>query len=543
MPYNHQFALQKTTDNNLYDLYRDLVDKRHIMKQFYQEQRNIAIETEIAKSNTELWNIQIQKNWLPDTSTPKPSIPESMNFVRDIARHTKTDELVVFLAILGITSISLRGRYRVRVTREWSEPMVDYLLFIGESGTRKSQLVEILKTPIEHFVNSPPKQYNKEPCDIQNVTKQNFAVTRHINKVMSKELANVPLDYSEEAASMLTTITQRAATFEKAHCKEIPAQPRILFDSGSLGKLPSIMAQHGGCISVLDAEGGFFAAHKFNKNSDINLLLKAHSMESYDVDPHNKRPLQIRNTAMPMVIFCQPNTLHKLLNNKEAADRGLISRFLPALCCEWQGQKTLGYFLDGAKPSIDKYTDRIVELLNKNYTQCKNREIYEIQASDKARDIFMNFEKENSAYSNTTSCHICLSFLRKLHGLAVRIAGDIHAWEHKDACAIQISENSAETAIRIARHIRTEAMHIYNKEHQQCIHFASKILKWIQGWDVKGPYPHFTSRKAQQSVAGLNKSTAPGALNLLCSTGYLKEVTTPDTSPIYVVNPQLWTLD
>ncbi|MGJ3523119.1 DUF3987 domain-containing protein [Nitratidesulfovibrio sp. D1] len=475
------------------------------------------------------------------TSFPHPSIPPSLALVRPIADACGQDYITVLCALLGSTSMALRGRYRVRVTSTWEEPLVDYWLMIGESGTRKSLLVAVLRKPFDGFATAPPKEYLLRPGEAETRKTQRKLADRQASRVARARLKGISLDFSEVAAREISALSAETVTFLDKFKQDPPVAVRLFFENGSLRNLARLMSEQGGCASLLDAEGGIFSSRTF-KDMDINLLLKAHAMEHYSHDPHNGTPCQITSPAMSMLIFAQQSVLHGLLTNKEAVDRGLMARFLPiqlhAPIFKIEDTYSDSSFTD----ATSKYEKKIRSMLERNYTQDSARGIQEIKTTKDAEKMFLAFKDENERLalraSTTPAIH---SILRRLPGHAARIAGDIHAWKYDDPCAALISAEDAEYAIEISRYVLENATNLYDIEYQRDLFFAQKILSWIKRWDTQDNILHFDSRIAQQNVRGLNKDNAIGALHLLCENHFLEDITTPKTSPIFVVNPQIFT--
>ena len=472
---------------------------------------------------------------------PHPNIPPSLDLVRPIADACGHDYITVLCALLGSTSMALRGRYRVRVTSTWEEPLVDYWLMIGESGTRKSLLVVVLRKPFDGFATAPPEKYLLRPGEAETSKTQRKLANRQASRVARARLKGISLDFSEDAAREISVLSAETVTFLDKFKQDPPVAVRLFFENGSLRNLARLMSEQGGCASLLDAEGGIFSSRTF-KDMDINLLLKAHAMEHYSHDPHNGTPCQITSPAMPMLILAQQSVLHGLLTNKEAVDRGLMARFLPtqlhAPFFKIEDTCSDSSFTD----ATSQYEQKIRSMLERNYTQDSDRGIQEIKTTKDAKKMLLAFKDENEILtlraSTTPAIH---SILRRLPGHAARIAGDIHAWKYDDPCAAPISAEDAEYAIGISRYVLNNAAILYDIEYQTDLFFAENILSWIRRWDTEDRIPHFTSRIAQQNIRGLNKDNAIGALHLLCENNFMKEISWPSTSSTYVVNPQIFT--
>lgn len=474
------------------------------------------------------------------TCQPELCIPPSLALVRPIADACGHDYSTILCALLGSISMALRGRYHVRVTPAWKEPLVDYWLMIGESGTRKSQLATLLRKPFDDFAASPPVEYLLQPGEADTRKTQRKLAVQQASRVSRNRLKDIPMDFSGETIREINDLSAEVVSFLGNFKPNLQVPVRLLFENGGVRTLARLMSEQGGCASFLDAEGGIFSSRTF-KDMDISLLLKAHSMEHYTHDPHNGTPCQVTYAAMPMLIFAQQSVLHRLLTNKEAVNRGLMARFLPIQLSMPYMTKNDVHGDSAFNEALSQYEHKIRNMLETNYTQDNFRYIHEILTTPEADERLLEFKDENARheiYTNTPPALI--PFLRRLHGHAIRIAGDLHAWKHERPCAAPISAEEMGHAIEISKYALENATNLYDIEYQRDLFFARKILSWIKRWDTQNRTLHFDSRIAQQNVRGLNKDNAVGALHLLCDNHYLAEISTPKTNPIYVANPQIF---
>lgn len=474
------------------------------------------------------------------TGPPENCIPPSLALVRPIADACGHDYATILCALLGSISMALRGRYYVRVTPTWKEPLVDYWLMIGESGTRKSQLATLLRKPFDDFAASPPAEYLLQPGEADTRKTQRKLAVRQASRVSRNRLKDIPMDFSEETIREINDLSAEVVSFLGNFKPNLPVTVRLLFENGGVRTLARLMSEQGGCASFLDAEGGIFSSRTF-KDMDISLLLKAHSMEHYTHDPHNGTPCQVTYAAMPMLIFAQQSVLYGLLKNEEAVERGLMARFLPIELRMPYSRKDDAHGDSAFTEALSRYEHKIRNMLEHNYTQDNARDIHEIQTTQEAVERLLAFKDENAKHARCTDTVLALiPFLNRLHGHAIRIAGDLHAWKHDRPCAAPISAEEMGHAIEISKYALKNAAYLYDIEYQKDLFFAKKILSWIERWDTQDSILHFDSRIAQQNVRGLNKDNAIGALQLLCDNHYLADITTPKTNPIYVANPQIF---
>jgi hypothetical protein len=192
------------------------------------------------------------------TRLPEPSIPPSLALVRPIADACGHDDITLLCALLGSISMALRGRYHVRVTPTWKEPLVDYWLMIGESGTRKSQLAAVLRKPFDDFAASPPEKYLLQPGEADTRKTQRKLADQQASRVSRNRLKDIPLDFSGDTVREINDFSVEVVTFLENFKLNLPVTVRLLFENGGVRNLARLMSEQGGCASFLDAEGGYF---------------------------------------------------------------------------------------------------------------------------------------------------------------------------------------------------------------------------------------------------------------------------------------------
>jgi hypothetical protein len=181
------------------------------------------------------------------------------------------------------------------------------------------------------------------------------------------------------------------------------------------------------------------------------------------------------------------------------------------------------------------YKQKIRTMLERNFTQKNNREIFNIQVSPFARQQIEDFQRELknmlSIYSDSSGLQY---FVDKLAGHAARIAGVLHAWQYDEPEKYDISDNTMFSGIQMARAILPHARYAHNPSGFQAVKDAETILIWVR----RHGHRVFSSRDiAQYSGVKINDKIFP-ALDLLAQHNILTQLVYPQKSRMCLMHPE-----
>lgn len=107
---------------------------------------------------------------------------------------------------------------------------------------------------------------------------------------------------------------------------------RFFADDCSSEALTSLLANNGGVLSVISAEGGIFdiMAGRYSSKTNIDVWLKGHCSDPIYVDRMSREAECIPHPALSAILTIQPSVLNEIMENTTMTGRGLIARFLYA---------------------------------------------------------------------------------------------------------------------------------------------------------------------------------------------------------------------
>ena len=211
-----------------------------------------------------------------------------------------------------------------------------------------------------------------------------------------------------------------------------------------------LMAGAGGGQAIIQPEGTTLIKQMKDSKFDPKIFLKSYGMEDFYDGTVPGGIVSVPNAFLNILVFLQPGVAAELYKNPKLMSSGLSARFLPYFVPPAGAPCATPENLNAEAAAV--YSRKLTSMLERNYTQESNREIFRIQLEPSARQEIENFQHELRASSYLNSCHDSLKFFAdKLVGTAARIAGIIHAWQVDEPENYYLSQQTMQAGIQIAR--------------------------------------------------------------------------------------------
>ena len=113
----------------------------------------------------------------------------------------------------------------------------------------------------------------------------------------------------------------------------MPPIPRLVADDVTPEAAASLLAEQGGRLAIISAEGGIFdiIAGRYSGNvPNMDLWLKGHSGDPMKVDRKGRPPEYVRRPALTLGLMIQPAVLSAIAANRQFRGRGFLARILYA---------------------------------------------------------------------------------------------------------------------------------------------------------------------------------------------------------------------
>ncbi|MEN1761462.1 DUF3987 domain-containing protein [Anoxynatronum sibiricum] len=477
---------------------------------------------EMAKAQAEFTEVKdFKKKALP--CFPVNALPpELANYVEKLSTALQVPPDLPASLLLSILATCCAGKVRVQGVPGWIEPTNLFTLVILPPGERKSATLSALRRPVDEFEALETERLAPE------IAKQQ-AEYRALEKVVTKRentLAKEPNDYGALAD------LQQAA--EKLLNFEVMKAPRLTTSDATPEKVVNLMADNGGRLAILSAEGGLIeiAAGRYsNGMSNFEYLLHGHAGDTIRVDRVGRPADIIKKPALTVGITAQPDVLKVIQKNAQFRGRGLSARFMYSLPRPMVGNR-------------DTHPEPMPENLQRDYENM----IYmllktldgdvALMLSPEAAEVSQRFAAwlEPKLKPETGEYSAFADWCAKAHGAALRIAGLLHMADLKDD--YKIDAETMEKAFKIILYYTEHAKRALGADEQAEHDSARKAIKIIKAEGVELVTPRLLMKKNR--IEWPNAEEALETLETLEAHGYLSAVETKRRgrpSPTFAVNP------
>ena len=326
---------------------------------------------------------------------------------------------------------------------------------------------------------------------------------------------------------------------------DIPIVPRILVDDVSPEKLASLLADQGGRLALMSAEGGVFdmmAGRYSNGAPNLDVYLKAHAGDTIRVDRVGRPPEHVNSPALTIGLTIQPDVLRGLARKPGFRGRGLLARF--SFCLPPSGIGHRKIITEPVHPGeIATYQRIILDLFR--YFDRRSRNTGLESTTDNCRtppapviltlaaDAAGLFRVFRTEIEHELAAGGRFAFLGdwagKLCGTVARIAGILHMIKqaHEQSQGqpwdTEISADTMRAALTIGDYLADHALVAFEFMGGDPIHeAATHALAWID----RNEKTQFSLRDAHQALKGRYRDVADieNALSVLEEHGYVRKI-------------------
>lgn len=481
--------------------------------------------------------------------------PALRDFVEAEAEATQTPPELAACIVIAVLSAALQKKFEVEVRPGWREPLSTFWAVAMAPGERKSAVFRDATAPIREWERS--QAVRLQATIAAATTKRAIKERKHTEQV---RIAAVKRDglaaaYAEELAAELAE-------------ERLPIVPRVACDDTTPEKLISLIADHGGRMAVLSAEGGIFdtiAGRYSDGVANLDGLLKGHAGDELRVDRMSRPALHVRRPAVTLGLCVQPDVLQGLAGKPSFRGRGLLARFLFVLPQSHVGHRNVAPA--SVPPAVTAaYNAMVLGLLALPETRADDGEIepeiLRLSASDRAAVEALALELE-PRLARGADLESVRDWASKSIGAVVRISAllqlashSVYRADHSARFCVtddrdEIEPNSAETdhsvhcaySARPADEMDTATSVREKKEiHSFLIDHvlgAFRVIgadpsmsraRTIWDWAVKNKLRSFTQRQAHTALRGTFKRSREldEPLAVLIEHGFVREAKPPE---------------
>jgi replicative DNA helicase len=247
---------------------------------------------------------------------------------------------------------------------------------------------------------------------------------------------------------------------------QVPVIPRLLADDVTPEATASLLADHGGRISIISAEGGVFdtIAGRYAKTVNLDVFLKGHSGDRIRVDRQGRPPQYIPSPALTIGLMVQPRIIEAIAANPDFVGRGLLARFLYAT-----PESKVGFRLSTAIPvsanTESQYSHWIKKLASDMAGWVDDPAVLMLDpyAEAQVRKIQDAVEPTLAGEGELASPSSLTEWGGKYVGAVVRIAGLLHLGQHGEAGhSYPVELATIQAAERIGQYFKAAAINVFS---------------------------------------------------------------------------------
>ena len=389
--------------------------------------------------------VPLMPQWSSLPQFPIEALPEVMkNYVTAVAAHSQTSPDMAAVIGLGVLAVCLQGKFKVEGTPGYYEPLSLYTVLIAAPGERKSGVMRAMTSVLYDY----EQEFNKSRSDeVRKNRQEREAVERQISG-LKKKLEN---KYDREMEMELQQLEEELA--DMPELKSI----RFFADDCSSEALTSLLANNGGRLAVISAEGGIFdiMAGRYSNKTNIDVWLKGHCGDPIYVDRKSREAECIPHPALSAILTIQPSVLTEIMENTTMTWRGLIARFLYSSPPSRIGSRV---FRAAAIPEESKeaYRRLIYRLMDIPVAE----ETQTLYLSEKAFEVIEAYFAEHEKYLLGEG-QATADWANKYIGAVLRIAGLLHCAD-MDPGHCEISAATIGRAIEIGKYFLAHSGYAYS---------------------------------------------------------------------------------
>lgn len=474
---------------------------------FEAEVREKRRQDEIAKY-APLKPIVMVQDRLP--GFPLDCLPDELGqFVKQLAACKQAPVDAAAVSLLSMFSMAEGGRFMVDpgVKAVYQKGINLFTMTVMESGTGKSEIMNVLKKPVEAFQRDFNQEY-KPKIDMDTNWQ---AVLRDRVEKIKKQCVNGKAEYSE---------------LEQAQRELDAFKPmkylRCMTDNVTTEALENLLAENNGVMSVVSTEGGVIdiMGGRYSKDgsSNIDVYLHGYSNESLDKDRAGQGHIHVDNLYLTVNFSIQPTVLSSFMR-RDFIEKGMTSRFLYSIPGEVD-ERCLRESPDIKPLVLANYENKIRDIMA---IPRNVGELYELRFSEEATELLVAYNDDGIQKRIKEDLACIKRVARRVIGQTIRLAGILHLMEYGSEAVEkrEISAGTVKKAIRLTD---------YFLEHTKAAHKTVEDSEELQNlryvWEKccafkKAVIPHDLLRESCRGRLRTNEELRPYISGLI-ERGYLR---------------------
>ncbi|GAA2267172.1 hypothetical protein GCM10009853_020530 [Glycomyces scopariae] len=444
---------------------------------------------------------------------PAACLPDWVgDMVEAVAEATQTPTDLAGSIALAALSTAVQGRLAVQAGPDWVEPANLFTCTALPPGNRKSSVFAAMVRPI---------------LDAEAELAE-AARPRIIEAVTEAEIARRAAEQALAAASKnpgdpdLANGAKSAA--READEVAIPVSPKLVADDITPEAAKSLLAEQGGRLAILSAEGGIFAtiAGRYSGVPDLDAFLKGHAGDMLRVVRKSAPAEYVAAPALTLGLAVQPEVLRDAARMPGFEDRGLLARFLFTLPASKVGSRNPS---PAPVPAHTKaaYARKLAGIVHSMHPRT---DTVVLELTPEARDKVVALEREREPRLGPGGeWEPVLSWANKWTGAVVRLAGLLHLAKYPSTgAATPVEGDTLDAATMLGYYFADHALGAWSYMGAGAeTGPALALLDWLarcgqSGMSVRDMHRALRGRRGLATADAIR-----GAVARLVEHGYLRE--------------------
>ncbi|WP_406862509.1 DUF3987 domain-containing protein [Streptomyces sp. HUAS MG47] len=440
-------------------------------------------------------------------------------FVVAVAEETQTPVDLAGVLALSVLATAAGGRAVVHVRGRWREPTNLFVVAALGPANRKSAVFAAMTAPLYEAENSLVEGSNLTIVEAE-------VTARMAREAADKAAAQAAKAEGPERDNLVAEAIGLAQTAESL---TVPPRPRLLADDATPETVTTLLAEQGGRLAVMSAEGGIFdiIAGRYSGTANMEVFLKGHAGDRLRVDRRSRQEF-IEAPALTMGLAVQPSVLEDIGKNRGFDGRGLLARFLYCLPESLVGFRKINP--DPVPAAVAATYERNVYALTLKLADWTDPLV--VQVGPEADAALMAYAERLEPQLRTKGGRLghIGKWAGKLVGATARIAGLLHLAEHIDGGTnTPITAATMNAAIELADYFAAHALTVFDLMGADATLARARTLLSVledNGWESVSRRDLFAklSRSEFPTIAELEPVAA-----VLEEHGYLRSETPPRT--------------
>jgi 5S rRNA maturation endonuclease (ribonuclease M5) len=405
------------------------------------------------------------------------------DFVKAESEFTQTPSGLAGSLSLAMAAASLAKKAEVMGRPGWFEGLNLYIAVAMQPGSRKSQVINDVSKPLSDYERQEAESLRAA------VAQSESEYRRDKKRLDGLESTYASAKDPEKAGRFKLEADELARELAE---KEVLRLPRYLAQDVTPERIASLLAEHGGKMAIVSAEGELFSilAGRYSSGApNIEVFLKGHAGDQLRVDRQNKerQAVYVDHPALTIGVCLQPDVLNELPRVKGFTGRGLLARFLWVVPESNIGRRRTRTEPVPLKIAAD-YCSNMRKLLELayNHDQDGKQAAWTLTLDKEAAESLDKImEQVEKSLGNPEEMGAFTEWGSKFVGAVLRIAGILHATKEPgriDSLLEPIQQETLIRALAIGDFLVEHAKAAFGiMDTDSAVGNAEFILRWLKG--------------------------------------------------------------